>query len=945
MSAGTVAAAVATILAAHSGVARAADEEQGPQAAAPAAVSLDEVIVTGYRKSLNAALDAKRDSVGSVDTIVAEDIAAFPELNLAESIQRIPGVSIQRDAGEGREISVRGLGPAYTRVRINGMEALTTVSSSDANGGTNRDRAFDFNVFASELFNNIAVHKTSSADIDEGSLGATVDLRTARPFDYNGFTAVVGAKEDYNDLAGTLMPRYTGLISNTWGDGMFGALVSAAYTKRAIVDDGASTVRWMNGLNSDGSNSSANDFKSTAPGYTGPSLAALNSAFRPRLPRYEEYHTDEGRLGITASLQFKPSDKTLINFDNLFAQFDSTREEEQLENPTFSSNTNTATAPGVNGIQVVNATIDNHNNIVAGTFNNVDVRAEHRYDVYDTKFRQHVLSLEQGLTDTLKLNGSVGFSESVMTQPESTTVIWDIYNVQGYSYDFSSSALNNRLPLLSYGNANVTDPNAWHLTQIRERPGDVDNSFINYEGDLTWSATDSLKLKAGGQLKKYEFKTDNFRRTNESAIPASVAALSPSQYAATAHLTGLADAPSGTIRDWAVPNLSSPLLDLNNSATYPLSITPALGSNFNVYEKDTSGFLQGDWATDVLTIPIRGSLGVRFVHTDQVADGWQTVNNVPTFGGSEHTYNDVLPALNVVGEITKDFQVRASAAKVMSRAGLGSLNPGSSVSFAGQNKTVTTGNPGLDPIRGKAYDLGAEWYFAKESLLSAAIFYKKIDSFVETTKTIANFSASGLPTSQAISACTSAGKPTDATCLADWTISVPVNTPGGDIKGAEISFQQPFSFLPSWLSSFGTIVNYTYVSSTIKYVNSNVVPSVTNPGVSYIDNTLLNLSKNAANATLYYDNGTWSARVSGSYRSPYLTAVPGANLNDVEGTKQTINIDFASSWNITEQLQVTLEGLNLTNQFQYQYVDTAGNRMNYYHQQGRDFLLGARYKF
>src|ERR1700738_4102131 len=270
-----VAAAVAAILAAHSGAARAADEAQGPQAAAPV-ISLQEVIVTGYRKSLNAALDLKRDAVGSVDQIVAEDIAAFPELNLAESIQRIPGVSIQRDAGEGREISVRGLGPQFTRVRINGMEALTTVSTSDAAGGTNRDRSFDFNVFASELFNNITVHKTSSADIDEGSLGATVDLRTARPFDYNGFTAVMGAKEDYNDLAGTLMPRYSGLISNTWADGMFGALVSAAYTKRAIVDDGSGTVRWMNGQAFDATgnlvNSSANDFKSTAPGYTGPSL-------------------------------------------------------------------------------------------------------------------------------------------------------------------------------------------------------------------------------------------------------------------------------------------------------------------------------------------------------------------------------------------------------------------------------------------------------------------------------------------------------------------------------------------------------------------------------------------------------------------------------------------------------------------------------------------------
>src|SRR6185369_6426095 len=268
------------ILAAHSGAARAADDAQGPQATAPV-VSLEEVIVTGYRKSLNAALDLKRDSVGSVDTIVAEDIAAFPELNLAESIQRIPGVSIQRDAGEGRQISVRGLGPAYTRVRINGMEALTSVSTSDANGGTNRDRAFDFNVFASELFNNITVHKTTSADIDEGSLGATVDLRTARPFDYNGFTAVVGAKEDYNDLAGTLMPRYTGLISDTFADGKFGALLSVAWTKRAVVDDGSSTVRWQNAkqIQADltkpnpGSivDSQANQFMKLGAGYTGPS--------------------------------------------------------------------------------------------------------------------------------------------------------------------------------------------------------------------------------------------------------------------------------------------------------------------------------------------------------------------------------------------------------------------------------------------------------------------------------------------------------------------------------------------------------------------------------------------------------------------------------------------------------------------------------------------------
>ena len=300
------------------------------------------------------------------------------------------------------------------------------------------------------------------------------------------------------------------------------------------------------------------------------SLTELNNAFRPRLPRYEEYHTDEGRLGVTASLQFKPSDKTLINFDNLFAQFDATREEEQLENPTFSSNTNTATAPGINGVQVVIGHHRQPQQHRCRYLQQRDVRAEHRYDVYDTKFRQHVLSLEQGITDTLKFNGSVGWSQSIMTQPESTTLIWDIYGVNGYSYDFGSSALNNRLPLLTYGNANVTDPNAWHLTQIRERPGDVDNTFTNYEGDLDWTATDALKLKVGGQLKKYEFKTDNFRRANESAIPASVAALSPNQYATTRapHRPGRC-CPRARIRDWAVPNLSSPLLQLERFDGFP----------------------------------------------------------------------------------------------------------------------------------------------------------------------------------------------------------------------------------------------------------------------------------------------------------------------------------------------------------------------------------------
>jgi iron complex outermembrane recepter protein len=347
----------------------------------------------------------------------------------------------------------------------------------------------------------------------------------------------------------------------------------------------------------------------------------------------------------------------------------------------------------------------------------------------------------------------------------------------------------------------------------------------------------------------------------------------------------------------------------------------------------------------MLGVKFRGDVGVRYVRTKQSSTGWTRVGTASQLETVEHSYNDVLPALNIAANVTDDFLVRLGVSKVMARAGLSSLNPGASVSIAGANKSVSAGNPFLDPYRAKAYDLGFEWYFARESLVSLGFFYKNIDSFVETVQQTGPFSGntSNLPDSVGVSACQSAGlvtNPNDTTqvsnCLSGWSISVPRNTPGGSLKGLEVGFQQPFSFLPAPLNNFGTVLNFTYVDSTIKYINPTTG--------TFISNTLTGLSKNAANGTLYYDNGHWSARVSAAYRAPYLTAVPGNNNNDVEGTKSTLNIDFAASLNVTSFLQLTFEGLNLTNQFQDQYVDTNGNRINYFHQQGREYFVGFRVK-
>jgi iron complex outermembrane receptor protein len=294
--------------------------------------------------------------------------------------------------------------------------------------------------------------------------------------------------------------------------------------------------------------------------------------------------------------------------------------------------------------------------------------------------------------------------------------------------------------------------------------------------------------------------------------------------------------------------------------------------------------------------------------------------------------------------VTDTFLVRAAASKVMARpngggqtTGLGILAPGAAVAITGANKTVNAGNPYLDPYRAKAYDLSFEWYFAEDSLLSLALFHKDIGSFVQTIRATGSFSSNtlGLPDSVALAVC----GPTvpAATCLADWQFTLPRNTDGGDVKGFEISYQQPFSFLPGFFSHFGLILNYTGVESEIEYLSAT--------GAVAAKEDLTGLSESAYNATLYWENEVFSARVSAAYREDYLTTVPGRNNNDVEGTAETTSIDVSASWSLTDSLDLTVEALNLTDEFQDQWVDSNGDRLSYYHHQGRQYLVGARYKF
>ena len=294
----------------------------------------EEIVVTGFRRSLAEALNVKRESVSAVDAIVAEDIAKFPDQNLAESLQRIPGISIQRDAGEGRAITVRGLGAQFTRVRVNGLE---TVATSTDGASANRDRAFDFNVFASELFSSIVVHKTAEASLDEGSLGAVVDLNTGNPLGgKRGFTFVASAQGSYNTLSEDWGPRVAGLLSWKSPDGTLGFAVSAAYQENRTLELGNNTVRWaqarfdsVNGVPCFFTSATSTTRASNSGGVyrSSPGCDEAALAFHPRIPRYGEVEHRRERLGLTASVQWAPSDATKVSIDGLFSRFKADREE------------------------------------------------------------------------------------------------------------------------------------------------------------------------------------------------------------------------------------------------------------------------------------------------------------------------------------------------------------------------------------------------------------------------------------------------------------------------------------------------------------------------------------------------------------------------------------------------------------------------------------------
>lgn len=1039
----------------------------------------DEIVVTGFRASLESALNIKRQSNQIVDAITAEDIADFPDANLAESIQRLPGVSIDRDNGEGRTITVRGLGGDFQQTRLNGVDAQSAAGGGSSDGGANRSRGFDFNTFASELFGGVKITKSTAAVNDEGSLGAIIDLTTGRPLSYKKSRYSVGAEAEYRENGKTVNPRLTALVSQKITDN-FGLLGSIAYQKQEQQID--SYRRSIGAFEYAYRGSQLNGVTPPTFGFARPSTAGTGATFGsdpaayalitpttiiPALPSVGRQDLAYERIGATATAQWRPTSRTEIILDGVYSRYKQDSTNYGITTIGLNRNgtnarvtQNTLRAPGTaNGLAdrlalysncvpsaIVNCagtegsttllpgtqasynpnnlnTFDYYNstrspgyianaqqiafyNELIGRPNtkiraaNVNAAGQADYLVLDdvdwrsfadsqagvTEFYQGTLNATHEFTDRFRADLTVGYSRSEFN---ATGLLAEFNAIDRDNYTFDDRN-GGRMPVFNPG-FDVADPNSWSLVKglstIRYFTNIVTNEYkvgrLNFALD---ALPDQLTLRFGATWKQFDFNSDQGRRNQ------SIEAINPTLAEARLNITDLGQTigfgqglqvPAGTPTSFYAPSLDKFVqqfgIDCNCVNKWGDFRAVVDGRQRNsVTERDLSGFFQVDFNFDVFGAPLRGDVGMRVART--------RVNGRGNVGGSDgvsglpvsarNEYFDWLPSTNLTYEPVRDLLVRFAAAKVIARPQLASLTPGTTsfpngLSANGTAPSVTVGNPYLNPFRATNLDLSFEKYFGRGGLVGVTLFSKNIDSFPQQIAGEVPLSSVFEPAVyQAVLA--NITSPT----LLEYTRNGGVyavrqfnDAPGGTIRGVEVNVQSNFFFLPAPFDQFGVAANYTHISSKLNYLTGTVLSTVQGGSASTAQNTFaegpfLNTSPDAFNATLYFENKVFSARLSGAFRKRYVNRFPlasgtcsvgtttsgGAACNspvvaDFGYNEDTLNLDFALGYNVTDWAKLTLEGRNLTNNTQYRTMYAANPVTQTYGSTGRIITAGLRMTF
>ena len=810
--------------------------------------------VRGIRGSVVKSINAKRYANSIVDAVSSEDIGKFPDQNVAESLQRITGVSMSRNFGEGERISIRGTSENQNRTLLNGQ----AVGSADWWVDSSASRGFNYTMLPSEIVSGLEVYKSPEADIDEGSIGGTVIVKTRKPLDLDANKIAGSVIMQHSEVSGETDPQLAGLYSWKNDEESIGALVSVFRQERNLRRDGIEAWSW------------------THRDETLEDGTVVENVYTPGGGGSAMFTQGRVRTGFNFTLQYRPSD----NMDVTFNALNSTLE-------ANNANQNFLWLPGYGGSKYQSLDIVDHAKVgkfaQAGTLglspNGNNILDETKIRNSKLKTNSYDLKLVHD-GEIWKSSYHIGVTEGSGGTQTDRSVGWEGNAVHSYN------AQNVESIETSYAK-DPADGKHWNLGFLRYDSNDALDKEYYGQTDFERAIDVAVFSKIKMGVKYRDHKRENVRlrsqtRTDLNWNLADYSFASPSDF-----LSGIST--SGTLKEYAMTDLAK-----TRAAGDALSwqYDYLYDSNFAITEKILASYVKADIDADGM----RGNLGVRLVETKQTTGAYVGPADAKVWQEEDKSYFDILPSINLAVDIEEDMILRFSAARVMTRPDYAAMT--NATTYNTETRVGTGGNSNIDPYRATQFDVGYEWYFSDAGIFSSALFYKDLQSTLgENTQT-------------------------ETFDNVEIEISRPINGPAGTLKGIELGYQTELA------EGFGIAANYTFVDGESKDLEGN---DILIPGIS----------EHTFNFSTYYENETYSGRISYNYRTGYDTGRAWPGYQDAYG-----QIDASFNYNINENITAVFEVINLTDEHTFSYQEEGVKQaLTGVYKDGRRFMAGLRFSF